>query len=583
MSGQTSFVQQAPVHPETSARFADLHPPFDRQAAIPEANRCLYCFDAPCTTACPTHIDVPRFIKKIASGNLAGSAQTILDANILGGSCARACPVEVLCEGACVMHRYDKQPIQIARLQRFAIDSFHQSGASLPFEIGAETGFSVALIGAGPASLACAAELRRRGIRAEVYDARPLPGGLNTYGVAEYKLPLVESLREIEMLSQLEVSFHFDTMIDAAALAEIEQKHDAVFMGIGLGAIHRLGIAGEDLVGVTNALDLIAGYKSGERTTVPARVVVVGAGNTAIDAAIAAVRLGATQVSIVYRRGPEQMSAFTFEYEHARNEGVKFLWHVQPTKIRGDRSVEGLELTKLASTEDGSIIPQQGSEFLLATDLVVLSIGEARHRTRSSSLAETVPTAGARLWTRLRTANGLASASLHGWRNSMSKPKPTLESTFCGIKCLNPFWLASAPPTNCGEQVMRAFDAGWGGAVWKTIGEPITNVSSRYSSIDWEGRRMMGFNNIELISDRPIEVNLQEIAEVKRRYPKHVVIASLMVESKRETWHDIVQRAEDAGADGLELNFGCPHGMSERGMGSAVGQVPEYCQQNDVV
>ena len=153
----------------------------------------------------------------------------------------------------------------------------------------------------------------------------------------------------------------------------------------------------------------------------------------------------------------------------------------------------------------------------------------------------------------------------------MDKPKPTLETTFCGIPCINPFWLASAPPTNCGEQVMRAFDAGWGGAVWKTIGEPITNVSSRYSSIDWEGRRMMGFNNIELISDRPIEVNLQEIAEVKRLYPKHVVIASLMVESKRETWHDIVQRTEDAGADGLELNFGCPHGMSERGMGSAVG------------
>ncbi|RZU38994.1 NAD-dependent dihydropyrimidine dehydrogenase subunit PreA [Edaphobacter modestus] len=158
-------------------------------------------------------------------------------------------------------------------------------------------------------------------------------------------------------------------------------------------------------------------------------------------------------------------------------------------------------------------------------------------------------------------------------------PNPTLETTFCGIKCPNPFWLASAPPANCGEQVMRAFDVGWGGAVWKTIGEPITNVSSRYSSIDWDGRRMMGLNNIELISDRPIEVNLQEIAEVKRRYPKHVIIASLMVESRREAWHDIVQRAEDAGADGLELNFGCPHGMSERGMGSAVGQVPEYTER----
>ena len=147
-----------------------------------------------------------------------------------------------------------------------------------------------------------------------------------------------------------------------------------------------------------------------------------------------------------------------------------------------------------------------------------------------------------------------------------------------GIKSPNPFWLASAPPTNCGEQIMRAFDAGWGGAVWKTIGEPITNVSSRYSSIDWAGQRMMGFNNIELISDRPIETNLREIAEVKKLYPNNAVIASLMVESKRETWHDIVQRAEDAGADGLELNFGCPHGMSERGMGSAVGQDPVYAK-----
>jgi hypothetical protein len=153
---------------------------------------------------------------------------------------------------------------------------------------------------------------------------------------------------------------------------------------------------------------------------------------------------------------------------------------------------------------------------------------------------------------------------------------PDLHTNFAGIHSPNPFWLASGPPTNCGEQIMRAFDAGWGGAIWKTIGEPIVNVSSRYSSVDWNGQRMMGLNNIELISDRPIEVNLREIAEVKKRYPKHAVIASLMVESKRETWHDIVKRSEDAGADGLELNFGCPHGMSERGMGSAVGQVPEY-------
>ena len=156
---------------------------------------------------------------------------------------------------------------------------------------------------------------------------------------------------------------------------------------------------------------------------------------------------------------------------------------------------------------------------------------------------------------------------------------PDLSVLFAGkIKSPNPFWLASAPPTNCGEQVMRAFDAGWGGAVWKTLGDPIVNVSSRYSSVDLNGQRMMGLNNIELITDRPLDVNLREISECKKRYPKHAVIASLMVESKREAWHKIVQQAEDAGADGLELNFGCPHGMSERGMGSAVGQVPEYTE-----
>ena len=379
MSERIPFHLQVETPPEVVERFGDLHPPFDSQAAVLEANRCLYCFDAPCTSACPTHIDVPRFIKKIASGNLAGSARTILDANILGASCSRACPVEVLCEGACVMHRYNKQPIQIARLQRFAMESFHGSGASLPFEPGEETGFCAALIGAGPASLACAAELRRRGIRAEIYDARPLPGGLNTYGVAEYKLPLVESLREIEMLSQLGIDFHFETTVDATALADIESKHDAVFLGIGLGTIHRLGIAGEDLAGVTNALDLIAGYKSGERLAVPARVVVVGAGNTAIDAAIAAVRLGASDVHLVYRRGPQQMSAFAFEYEHARSEGVKFLWHVQPTRILGHKTVQSLELATLIPTDDGSLVQEDGSEFLLAAELIVLSIGQGTH------------------------------------------------------------------------------------------------------------------------------------------------------------------------------------------------------------
>ena len=379
MNERPFFHGTSEMSSQVAERFADLHPPLTHQAALPEANRCLFCFDAPCASACPTHIDVPRFIKKIATGNLSGSARTILDANILGGSCARACPVEVLCEGACVLHRYNKQPIQIGRLQRFAIDALYSSGSPLPFTPGPETGRSVALIGGGPASLACAAELRRKGIRATIYDARALPGGLNTYGVAEYKLPLAESLREIEMLAQLGVEFHFETQVDAAMLADLELGHDAVFLGLGLGAVHRLGIVGEELAGVNDALDFIAGYKSGAVLSAPPRVAVVGAGNTAIDAAIAAVRLGAAEVWLVYRRGPEQMSAFSFEYEHAKQEGVKFLWHVQPLSLLGGPGVKGLALVALNPSDEGPLLPLLGSEFTLDVDLVLLAIGQATH------------------------------------------------------------------------------------------------------------------------------------------------------------------------------------------------------------
>ena len=379
MSEPVPFYPQNPTPPATAARFPDLHPPFDRQAAIPEANRCLFCFDAPCMQACPTHIDVPRFIKKIASGNLLGSAQTILDANILGASCSRACPVEVLCEGACVLHRYNRQPIEIGHLQRYAMDAFHAAGDRLPFVPAAATGLRVALIGAGPASLSCAAELRRHGIAATIYDARPLPGGLNSYGIAEYKLSLAASLREIDMVARLGVEFRFGAIVDAVMLSHLEQEHDALFLGAGLGAIHRLGVPGEELPGVTNALDLIAGYKDGTLTSVPPRVAVLGAGNTAIDAAIASVRLGASEVSMIYRRGPEQMSAFSFEYDHAKQEGVHFHWHKQVTAIEGSATVEALRVGSLEPTTDGSLLPIAATELTLPVDLVVLAIGQATH------------------------------------------------------------------------------------------------------------------------------------------------------------------------------------------------------------
>ncbi|MBV8438468.1 MAG: NAD(P)-dependent oxidoreductase [Silvibacterium sp.] len=361
-------------HPIIAERFPDLHPPFAAQAATVEANRCLNCFDAPCTAACPTHIDVPKFIKKIASGNLGGSARTILDANVLGASCSRVCPVDVLCEGACVMHRYNKQPIEIARLQRFAMDGFHALGGRLPKKFEDSRPGHIACIGAGPASLACAAELAQQGFGVTVFERRPLPGGLNTYGVAEYKLPAWASLREIELIEDLGVEFQFGAEIDAEKLAEIEREFDLVFIGVGLGAGHGLKIPGGDHSGVVDALEFIAAYKTAKITSTNGKVAVIGAGNTAIDAANAALRLGAAEVSIVYRRKRENMSAFGFEYEHAKQEGVRFLWQTLPVRVITDGGMlEFMECTRV----DDAVLPVAGSEFLLPCDLIITAVGQS--------------------------------------------------------------------------------------------------------------------------------------------------------------------------------------------------------------
>jgi glutamate synthase (NADPH/NADH) small chain len=367
-----------PDDPQLRELFRELKPPLEPQAALMEANRCLYCFDAPCTTACPTHIDVPAFIKRIATGNLQGSALKILDANILGGSCARACPVEVLCEGACVFHRLNREPIQIAGLQRHAMDAFHASGETPVIAPRGQRNLRVACIGAGPASLACAAEICRVGARATIFESRPLPGGLNTYGVAEYKLRAAESLREIEMIHRMGVEFRFGETIESAQTLEaLEAEFDFVFIGIGLGAMQRMNIPGEEGDGVTNALELIAAYKTGRLRQLSGTVVVVGAGNTAIDAANAARRLGAETVYILYRRGESERSAFDFEYEHAKQEGVQFLWRRQPSAIRRDERGRLLLDTVQVREIDRTLLAIPDSQYTITCDLVVPAVGQS--------------------------------------------------------------------------------------------------------------------------------------------------------------------------------------------------------------
>lgn len=365
---------------EVARLFPDLRPPLGDQEAVIEANRCLNCFDAPCTRACPTHIDVPRFIKKIASGNLQGSAETILDANILGGSCARACPVEVLCEGACVMNQFNEQPIRIGLLQRHATDDFYENGARLQWEMAPAKPGRIACIGAGPASLGCAAELRRRGYQVVVFDRRELAGGLNTYGVAEYKLRSAESLREMELVQSLGVEFRLGTEIrDEEAFAELEKNYDFIFLGIGLGEMKRLRIPGDEHPGVVDALQFIAGYKTGDKLEVGRRVVVVGGGNTGIDAAIAARRLGAEEVSILYRRSEALISAFKFEYEHAKQERVRFLWLTQPVRVhaRDARELQSVECVRMELGPDGSAHAIPGTNFQLECDMVIPAIGQS--------------------------------------------------------------------------------------------------------------------------------------------------------------------------------------------------------------
>jgi len=368
-------------HAEVARRFPDLHPPFNFQEALTEANRCLNCFDAPCAAACPTHIDVPRFIKKIATRNLTGSALTILDANILGASCSRVCPVDVLCEGACVMLRFNKQPIAIGRLQRHAMDHFFASGAKLPAESKQQRSQKIVCIGAGPASLACAAELVQRGFHATVIERRALPGGLNTYGVAEYKLRPPDSLREVEMVRQLGVEFRFGVSIaHEQELAALERDYDAIFLGIGLGSTHELRIPGADHPDVVDALEFIARYKTSGNLKVGRNVVVIGAGNTAIDAANAARRLGADRVTIVYRRTEHDLPAFAFEYEHARREGVAFEWLAQPVAIYTDLAsgrIASLECVRMNNAPGGLPTAIRDSEFQLPCDMVIPAIGQS--------------------------------------------------------------------------------------------------------------------------------------------------------------------------------------------------------------
>ena len=370
--------------------FSEYHAPLTDREAVIEANRCLFCYDAPCTHACPTHIDIPGFIKKIASKNTRGSARVILESNFLGSTCARVCPVEELCEGACVLGS-DHKPIMIGRLQRYATDHVMDRGIDL-FKPGTPTGKKVVVIGAGPAGLSCAAELAKLGHAVTVLERKPLAGGLSTYGIVVFREPVEISLAEVEMVKRLGVDVKTGVNVGTdIKLEDLIAQYDAVFIGVGLGNVPALGIPGEHTPGVVDGIEFIERTKTDELGTIPVgqKVAVIGAGNTAIDAATIAKRLGAEQVVMVYRRTPSEMTAYGFEFEFAKKEGIEYRFLTAPVSIQGTNHVTGLECQRMqlgAPDASGRPRPEPvpDSNFVLECDQVILAIGQEKQ----TSLAE---------------------------------------------------------------------------------------------------------------------------------------------------------------------------------------------------
>lgn len=364
---------------EIERNFSDLHPPLTKSEALIAADRCYFCWAAPCTTACPTGIDIPRFIQSIRSGDTEGAARTILSENILGGMCARVCPTEVLCEQACVRNVHEDKPVDIGLLQRYATDPVLASGTQL-FERAGPSGRRVAVVGGGPAGLSCAHRLACLGHAVTVFSRDGKLGGLNEYGIAAYKTVDEFAQREVGFILEIggiEVRTGVALGRDLT-LEQLRRDFDAVFLAVGLAGTHRLDLAGEDRPGVVDAVGYIAQLRQAvdkARMPVGRRIIVIGGGMTAIDVAVQSKRLGAEDVTIVYRRGREQMGASSCEQDLAQRNGVRIRHWARPVRILGDEHVAGVEFEYTRAGADGKI-EGTGESFSLDADIVFKAIGQ---------------------------------------------------------------------------------------------------------------------------------------------------------------------------------------------------------------
>jgi dihydropyrimidine dehydrogenase (NAD+) subunit PreT len=363
-----------------AVNFADLHPPLDRHEAFVEADRCYFCYDAPCQTACPTSIDIPMFIREILTDNPLGAAETIFEQNILGGMCARVCPTEQLCEEACVREAAEGKPVKIGLLQRFATDVAMAQDAQF-FTRATPSGKTVAIVGAGPAGLSAAHRLSMHGHDVVIFDARPKAGGLNEYGIASYKTPGGFAQAEVNYVTAIGgITIETGKALGQDfVLSDLAKEYDAVFLGMGLGGVNALRAEGEDADGVDNAIDFIATLRQATDLSglpVGRRVVVIGGGMTAVDAAVQSKLLGAEEVTMVYRRGKEQMNASGFEQDLAASKGVTIRHWLAPKRVVvSDGKVTGIELSYMALDASGSLKPT-GETTIIACDQVFKAIGQ---------------------------------------------------------------------------------------------------------------------------------------------------------------------------------------------------------------
>ncbi|SFD52753.1 NAD(P)-dependent oxidoreductase [Roseivivax sediminis] len=364
---------------EIASNFEDLHAPLSPHEAAVAADRCYFCHDAPCVEACPTDIDIPLFIRQIATGQPEAAGRTILEANILGGMCARVCPTEDLCEGACVRETAEGKPVEIGRLQRHATDSV-MARQGHPFDRAAPTGKRIAVVGAGPAGLACAHGLARRGHDVTVYEARPKPGGLNEYGIAAYKSVDDFAAREVAWLAEIGgITFDYGRALGRDLTLEgLAAEFDAVFLGVGLGDVNRLDVEGADREGVDDAVGFIAELRqASDLSTLPVgrNVVVIGGGMTAIDVAVQSKLLGAENVTIAYRRSQDRMGASRYEQDLAATRGVRIVCNAQPKAIHGNGAAAEIELEYTAEDGDGGL-RGTGETMRLPADQVFRAIGQ---------------------------------------------------------------------------------------------------------------------------------------------------------------------------------------------------------------